>query len=143
MYIILKNKYTLSIKFVPAQVRGKNRWSTSQVRLQISNYRTLPKYWYHHICRHYTTIVLYYYCTILLLYYTTIVLYYYCTILLLYYTTIVLYYYCTILLLFHIILTLQRTMKNSLSRAGFELAVFQTASLPIELSSQQGLAVTR
>ena len=33
--------YTLSLKFVPAQVRGKNCWSTSQVRLKILNYRTL------------------------------------------------------------------------------------------------------
>jgi hypothetical protein len=41
MYFILKTKYTLSLKFVPAQVRGNNHWSTSQVRANILNYRTL------------------------------------------------------------------------------------------------------
>ena len=44
----------------------------------------------------------------------------------------------------HINLTLQRTTKNSLSRAGFELASsgFETAALPIELSSQLGLVAS-
>ena len=37
----LKTRYTLSLKFVPAQVRGNNHWSTSQVQLKILNYRTL------------------------------------------------------------------------------------------------------
>ena len=41
MCFILKIKYTLSLKFVPVQVRGNNHWSTSQVRLKILNYRTL------------------------------------------------------------------------------------------------------
>jgi hypothetical protein len=40
MYFILKTKYTLSLKFVPAQVRGNNQWSTSRVRLKKLNYRT-------------------------------------------------------------------------------------------------------
>ena len=35
----LKTRYALSLKFVLAQVRGNNHWSTSQVQL---NYRTLP-----------------------------------------------------------------------------------------------------
>jgi hypothetical protein len=39
--LILKTKYTLSIEFVSAQVRGNNHWRTSQVRLKILNYRTL------------------------------------------------------------------------------------------------------
>jgi hypothetical protein len=39
---ILKTKYTLRLKFVPAQVRScNNHWSTSRVRLIILNYRTL------------------------------------------------------------------------------------------------------
>ena len=44
----------------------------------------------------------------------------------------------------HINLTLQRTTKNSLSRAGLELASsgFLTAALPIELSSQLGLVTS-
>ena len=44
----------------------------------------------------------------------------------------------------HINTTLQRTTKNSLSRAGFELASssFKTADLPIELSSQLGLVAS-
>ena len=44
----------------------------------------------------------------------------------------------------HINLTLQRTTKNSLSRAGFELASsgFLTAALPIEPSSQLGLVTS-
>ena len=44
----------------------------------------------------------------------------------------------------HINLTLQITTKNSLSRAGFELTSsgFQTAALPIELSSQLGLVAS-
>ena len=29
MYFILKTKYTLSIEFVPAQVRSNNHWRTS------------------------------------------------------------------------------------------------------------------
>jgi hypothetical protein len=37
MYFILKTKYTLSLKFVPAQVRDYY----SQVRLKILNYRTV------------------------------------------------------------------------------------------------------
>ena len=37
----LKTRYALSLKFVPAQVRGNNLWSTSQVQLKILNYRTL------------------------------------------------------------------------------------------------------
>jgi hypothetical protein len=39
----LKTKYTLSIEFVLAQVRGNNHWRTSQVRLEILNDRTLFK----------------------------------------------------------------------------------------------------
>ena len=35
-------KYSLSTEFVSAQVRGNNHWRTSQVRLNILNYRTLP-----------------------------------------------------------------------------------------------------
>ena len=44
----------------------------------------------------------------------------------------------------HINLTLQRTTKNSLSRAGFEFAPSgsQTAALPIELSSKLGLVAS-
>ena len=44
----------------------------------------------------------------------------------------------------HINLTLQRTTKNSLSRAGFELASssFWTAALPTDLSSQLGLVAS-
>jgi hypothetical protein len=41
MNLILMTKYTLSIEFVLAQVRGNNHWRTSQVRLKILNYRTL------------------------------------------------------------------------------------------------------
>ena len=41
MNLILKTKYTLSTEFVLAQVRGNNHWRTSQVRLEILNYRTL------------------------------------------------------------------------------------------------------
>jgi hypothetical protein len=41
LYFILKTKYTLSIEFVLAQVRGNNHWRTSQVPLKILNYRTL------------------------------------------------------------------------------------------------------
>ena len=40
----LKTRYTLSLKFVLAQVRGNNHWSrvpVSQVQLKILNYRTL------------------------------------------------------------------------------------------------------
>ena len=46
--------------------------------------------------------------------------------------------------LIHINLTLQRTIKNSLSRAVFKLASsgFKTAALPIELSSQLGLVAS-
>ena len=43
MYFILKTKYTLILRFVPAQVCGNNHWSSSQVRLNILNYRTLIK----------------------------------------------------------------------------------------------------
>jgi hypothetical protein len=35
MYFILKTKYTLSLTFLPAQVRGNNYWSTSQVQVKI------------------------------------------------------------------------------------------------------------
>jgi hypothetical protein len=41
MNLIVKTKYTLSIEFVLAQVRGNNHWRTSQVRLEILNDRTL------------------------------------------------------------------------------------------------------
>ena len=41
MNFILMTKYTLSIEFVLAQVRGNNHWRTSQVRIKILNYRTL------------------------------------------------------------------------------------------------------
>ena len=41
MNLILKTKYTLSTQFVLAHVRGNNHWRTSQVRLEILNYRTL------------------------------------------------------------------------------------------------------
>jgi hypothetical protein len=38
MNLILITKYTLSIEFVLAQVRGNNHWRTSQVRLKSLNY---------------------------------------------------------------------------------------------------------
>jgi hypothetical protein len=31
MYFILNTKYNLSLKFVPAQVRSNDHWSTSRV----------------------------------------------------------------------------------------------------------------
>ena len=37
----LKTRYTLSLELVPAQVRGINHLSISQVQLKILNYRTL------------------------------------------------------------------------------------------------------
>jgi hypothetical protein len=50
--LFLKTKYTLSIEFVLARVRGNNHWRTSQVRLEILNDRTLYSYHYfrlHHL----------------------------------------------------------------------------------------------
>ena len=41
MNFILMTKYSLSTEFVLAQVRDNNHWRTSQVRLEIVNYRTL------------------------------------------------------------------------------------------------------
>ena len=41
LYVHHSKEYTFSLKFVPAQVRGNNYWSTSQVRLKIASYRTL------------------------------------------------------------------------------------------------------
>ena len=42
MYFILKAKYTLSLKFVPAQVHGINNWSTMQSGTTI-NFEMLQK----------------------------------------------------------------------------------------------------
>jgi hypothetical protein len=42
LYVLRFKDYTgtLSLKFVPAQVRGNNHWSTSQVRLKVKSYCT-------------------------------------------------------------------------------------------------------